>query len=343
MSNLGSNFYPKLVQISSELGMKPEDLLCVMVSESGINPSAHEKKYGASGLIQFMPSTLKSLNYKGTPEDFRKLTGEDQLDWVKKLIKSQGTKFTSATQFYISNFFPAALSLPGVKKMDMSYAFIEKNPQTVKDSRGNIYSKKYYDVGIKLHPSIESGAYKANPAFHGTTANSITVGDMDKQVQKNKQNPLYKKAIQTMMAQTNYTPSTKLEKPQFVANHNIEKILNKFLSIATIDNPIALIKISSDDLTNNIELSRVLSSAIEELFNVKTSKFNFENNIEIECDCNSLKKMAAIEELAEAIAPEIGSNIQVKVLFNEKSQYKPLPLKLAMANYREFLLRKING
>lgn len=64
MANLGNNFYPKLVKISSELGMSPEDLLAVMVSESGINPTAHEKKYGASGLMQFMPSTLKALNFK---------------------------------------------------------------------------------------------------------------------------------------------------------------------------------------------------------------------------------------------------------------------------------------
>jgi hypothetical protein len=44
-ANLGPNFYPKLVQISSELGMRPEDLLAVMTSESGLNPSAYEEKY----------------------------------------------------------------------------------------------------------------------------------------------------------------------------------------------------------------------------------------------------------------------------------------------------------
>ena len=57
-ANLGPNFYPKLVQVASELGMKPEDLIAVMVSESGLNPSAYESKFKGAGLVGFMPDTL---------------------------------------------------------------------------------------------------------------------------------------------------------------------------------------------------------------------------------------------------------------------------------------------
>ena len=87
MANLGSNFYNKLLKITSELQMKPEDLLCIMVSESGINPSALNPNGKAAGLIQFMPSTLKGLGYKGDYKDFLKLNGESQLYWVKALIQ----------------------------------------------------------------------------------------------------------------------------------------------------------------------------------------------------------------------------------------------------------------
>ena len=74
MPNLGPNFYPKLVQIASEVGMKPEDLIAVMVSESGMDPSAVEKKFKGSGLVGFMPDTLKGLGFKAQvlPETINK-------------------------------------------------------------------------------------------------------------------------------------------------------------------------------------------------------------------------------------------------------------------------------
>src|SRR5579885_1376654 len=116
MANLGANFYPKLVQISNELGMKPEDLLAVMTSESGINPSAYESKFHGSGLLGFMPDTLKGLGFKGSWNDFINLTGEDQLDYVKKLVQNnmslnEGRPFTSAAQYYTANLWPIALKL----------------------------------------------------------------------------------------------------------------------------------------------------------------------------------------------------------------------------------------
>ena len=103
MPNLGPNFYPKLVEICNESGIKPEDLLNVTQLESGLNPAAKNPKSNASGLIQFMPKTLKGLGYTDTPEQFRQLSGEDQLDFVKKYIKSHGSKFRSAAHYYVAN------------------------------------------------------------------------------------------------------------------------------------------------------------------------------------------------------------------------------------------------
>ena len=113
MPNLGPQFYPKLVQIASELGMKPEDILAIMVSESGIDPSNYlgrsqkkdpDSENRGGGLVGFMPETLKNLGFRGKMSDFVALPGQDQLDYVKKLISSRSVPLTSAAQYYVANF-----------------------------------------------------------------------------------------------------------------------------------------------------------------------------------------------------------------------------------------------
>src|SRR5574338_479992 len=164
MANLGANFYPKLVQIASEVGMRPEDLIAVMVSESGMNPGAVEKKFKGSGLVGFMPDTLKGLGFKGSWEDFIKLSGEDQLDYLKKLLNNfrslNGGPLTSAAQYYTANLWPVALKLPGIRNGDPKQPIIEAHPETVKDPKsGKEWSKKYYDIGSKISAEMESNAY----------------------------------------------------------------------------------------------------------------------------------------------------------------------------------------
>lgn len=206
MSNLGSNFYPKLVQISSEIGMKPEDLIVVMISESGMNPSAVENKFKASGLIGFMPNTLKGLGFNGTWEDFIKLSGEEQLDYVKKMVNStmklNGGSFASAAQYYTAILFPAALKLPGIRQQDPSTPILEANPKTA--GPNNKFSKKYFDIGYKITASFESKAYHANPLFDKDHKGMITYGDMIRQVEINKRNPIYQKTLAEMTNKTGY-------------------------------------------------------------------------------------------------------------------------------------------
>jgi hypothetical protein len=244
VTNLGSDFYSKLVEMASETGMKPEDILAIMVSESGIDPSARNPHGGAAGLVQFMPKILKGVGFKGTSDEFSKLSGEDQLPYVKNLIETQmhvnGGPFTSAAQYYVSIFWPVALKLPGVRRGDPSTAIVQANPETEVDpNSGKKYSKKYYDLGIKINPAFESLAYKSNPLFHGNTPGTITYGDMMHQVEKNKRNPLYGQALMAMQQQTGYqpgnapTPSMLAEKEKSNMPSNkpdtFEDVLQKFV------------------------------------------------------------------------------------------------------------------
>lgn len=232
MANLGSNFYPKLVQMTSELGMKPEDLVAIMVSESGISPSAG-KGNAAAGLVQFMPDTLHGVGFSGTQNDFRMLSGEDQLPYIKKLIENSmrynGGPFTSAAQYYVANFYPVALKLPGIRRGDPSTAFVEEDPETVSVD-GHSYSKKYFDIGVRIDPQSESAAYKANPLFHGKTPGVITYGDMINQVNKNKQSPLYRQALLAMNSSTGYQPSSKQEPAMLALKDQDEDVVRKYLN-----------------------------------------------------------------------------------------------------------------
>lgn len=324
MTNLGPNFYPKLVKISSELGIKPEDLLVVMVSESGLNPSSVEQKFHGSGLVGFMPDTLKGLGYAGSWEDFVKLTGADQLDYVKKLVqnnmKLNDGPFTSAAQYYVANLWPVALKLPGIRKNDPSTAFIEEHPATVADTKtGKKYSKKYYDLGFHISPEMESAAYKYNPLFHGTTPGAITYQDMIKQADKIKNNPIYQKALLDMKNATGYqahhskdlfkkyisqmkdkniydslidgskSVSTNVDEVSSILTNYLNKITtaeknNKSLYKKYLPKNNILITVGSDDYTNSIEFSRILCLALDEELLSKSYIHTNGSQIDIECE-----------------------------------------------------------
>ena len=67
-----SNYLRKNVNTNNDvnvekLNIDPKDLLGIMNSESGLNPQAVNKSSGATGLIQFMPATAKSLGTTVSP------------------------------------------------------------------------------------------------------------------------------------------------------------------------------------------------------------------------------------------------------------------------------------
>jgi hypothetical protein len=361
--NLGPNFYPKLVEMTTALKMKPEDLISVMMSESGMNPAAHNPG-GASGLIQFMPSTLKAVGYPGTPAQFRELSGEDQLPWIQKLIKGHmqyqgGRPFTSGGQYYVANLWPVALKLPGVKNGDPNTVILEKTPQ----SEGG-YSKKYLDIGSKISASNESSAYNANPLFDKEKKGYITLGDLNRQVGLNRNTTTYKQTLASMERATGYQPGTQNHAPPSMMAQNdnsLEGILNKFvemLSAATslkklyktaLPNHDILIKIAAPDYTSAVEFSRVLCSALDEDLLATTFPYTDGQEVEVEVSIPGPSKecFAAVQQMTNAVAEtfqdataKIGRiSIKTNCLMNKKSSYQPISLRTAGTNYRKFLLK----
>lgn len=70
--------------MAKRLNFNPEDLKAVIMHESGAKPSAVNKKSGATGVIQFMPSTAKELGT--STKDLKQMSMEEQLPYVEKYL-----------------------------------------------------------------------------------------------------------------------------------------------------------------------------------------------------------------------------------------------------------------
>ena len=100
-------FKAKVLDISNQLQMNPDDIMAIMAFESGLNPTAVNPSSGATGLIQFMPSTARGL---GTSTDaLKKMSGVDQLDYVDKYFQGYKGKIQNVQDAYMAVFMPIAV------------------------------------------------------------------------------------------------------------------------------------------------------------------------------------------------------------------------------------------
>ena len=100
-------FVAEVKRISALLGCAPELLMLLMNSESGINPAAYNKNGGATGLIQFMPSTAKGLGT--TTVNLKAMNHLVQLQYVYKYFKPYSGRLKSFHDLYLVTFFPVAI------------------------------------------------------------------------------------------------------------------------------------------------------------------------------------------------------------------------------------------
>jgi hypothetical protein len=324
---LGTNFFSKLKQISASLGIKPEDLLAIMTFESSLNPSS-TKKDGPTGLIQFMPKTLKGVGWQKTPEEFSKTTGEEQLQYVKKYVQQNmnslngGKPFASLGQFYVSNLFPVALKLPGVKNQDAGTAILEANPAGVRGKDGVLYSKKYFDVGVKSQYTTvkaEANAFNANAAMAKIRpGKAITYGDIQNKMEAIKKNPIYLKAVEELKKAPNQpvtTPSAPAPAPAPAAapkeanlpqNVNLPSNVNR----QELEQFLTEYNIDVTDPSSNQFSQQLLDEAVKEYLQASTLDLNIENNnILIKVNSNNLiDSMECASVLANALDEELIAN-----------------------------------
>ena len=103
-------FTEKVNNISGELGIDPNWLMFVMWFESKLNPQAVNPISSAVGLIQFMPSTARSL---GTTTDVLKhMNNVQQLDYVLAYLRPYKGRMRSWVDVYLAVFYPKAMGKP---------------------------------------------------------------------------------------------------------------------------------------------------------------------------------------------------------------------------------------
>lgn len=150
-NGLDHKFFVKVTAIAHDLKCDPNALLALMNSESGLNPSASNPNGGATGLIQFMPSTAKALGT--TTAQLKNMSAYDQLDYVAKFFEKNKKTYNigdgpmSAGDLYSLVFLPA------------------RSNREVLTSKGEIY-------------------YKANAGLDVDGDGQITKSDLDKRVAK---------------------------------------------------------------------------------------------------------------------------------------------------------------
>lgn len=108
-----SGFKVKIQSISKKLEISPDFLMACMAFETGESFSPSIKNAagsGATGLIQFMPSTAKSLGT--STEDLAKMSAVSQLDYVEKYFKPYKGRLKTLEDVYLAILYPAAIGKP---------------------------------------------------------------------------------------------------------------------------------------------------------------------------------------------------------------------------------------
>ena len=103
-------FMLRLGRICARIGIPDcRMLLAVFEFESGSNPQC-VNGIGATGLIQFMPATARSLGT--TTADLLQMSGLEQLEYVEKYLMPFRGKLHTLSDLYMAVLWPAAVGKP---------------------------------------------------------------------------------------------------------------------------------------------------------------------------------------------------------------------------------------
>jgi hypothetical protein len=104
------DFALKVTDICNQLNIKPEWLMFVMWFESKLNPQAVNPISGSTGLIQFMPSTARSLGTTTTV--LKHMSNVQQLDYVLAYLRPYKGRMKTWVDVYLAVFYPKAMGNP---------------------------------------------------------------------------------------------------------------------------------------------------------------------------------------------------------------------------------------
>jgi hypothetical protein len=112
-SKVSQTFRERVLWIADDLGCDPNHLMACMAWESGETFRADVKNMagsGATGLIQFMPSTAKGLGT--TVQALAAMTAEDQLRYVYRYFQPYAGRLNNLGDVYMAILWPKGMNKP---------------------------------------------------------------------------------------------------------------------------------------------------------------------------------------------------------------------------------------
>jgi len=105
-------FKRRVIEISAELGMDPNNLMAAMAFESArtFRADIENPFSGAAGLIQFMPATAKGLGTSTAA--LKRMTPVAQLEFVRRYFLPQKGRLNDLNDVYMAILWPRAVGRP---------------------------------------------------------------------------------------------------------------------------------------------------------------------------------------------------------------------------------------
>lgn len=105
-------FRAKVIEISRRLALDPSTLMAIIAFETGRTFSAKtiNRRSSATGLIQFMPSTARTLGT--TTSKLASMTELQQLAYVERYLRPYSGRLSDLASAYMAVLWPAAVRKP---------------------------------------------------------------------------------------------------------------------------------------------------------------------------------------------------------------------------------------
>jgi hypothetical protein len=144
-----SAFLTKVYRVAIFLGVDPNHLMFLMWFETGHTLDSHcQNSIGATGLIQFLPSTARFLGT--TTEALKTMTNVQQMDYVQKHLGIFKGRYKDFVDLYCGIFWPAAVGKPDSYKIT-SDIVAKQNPLFDIDKDGDI---EKFEIRVALLKQI---------------------------------------------------------------------------------------------------------------------------------------------------------------------------------------------
>lgn len=111
-ARVSPEFRARVYRMAERLPCDPNWLMACMAFESGrtFSPSIRNPHSGATGLIQFMPSTAIDLNT--TVDALAGMSAVEQLDFVERYLHRYAGRFATLSDVYMAILWPRAIGAP---------------------------------------------------------------------------------------------------------------------------------------------------------------------------------------------------------------------------------------